>query len=244
MNNTTDRAKPKYFYCYLDNETILQHLSDEPAGSLWKMLFAYTNRGEKPNIIDPVVAMAFDVMIQQIDRDFKKYQDMCEKNRQNRLKANDRQRPSTIVNGGNQDKDKNKDKDKDKNKDKDKDKDKNKDKIDTLSTSVDGRNAFDYQSVVNSFNSICTSLPKVQKLTDTRKKKIKNASKLLGSLTFGDVFNMVENSDFLSGRNGKWTACCFDWILNPTNLTKIIEGNYDNKVTHSSQPIRNYEEEF
>lgn len=224
MNNTTERAKPKYFYCYLDNETILQHLSDEQAGSLWKMLFAYTNRGEKPNIIDPVVAMAFDVMIQQIDRDFKKYQDMCEKNRQNRLKANYRQRPSTIVNGGNQDKDKN--------------------KIDTLSTSVDGRNAFDYQSVVNSFNSICTSLPKVQKLTDTRKRKIKNASKHLGSLTFDDVFNMIENSDFLSGRNGKWTACCFDWILNPTNLTKIIEGNYDNKVTHSSQPIRNYEEEF
>ena len=230
MNNTTERAKPKYFYCYLDNETILQHLSDEQAGSLWKMLFAYTNRGEKPNIIDPVVAIAFDVMIQQIDRDFKKYQDMCEKNRQNRLKANDRQRPSTIVNGGNQDKDK--------------DKNKDKDKIDTLSTSVDGRNAFDYQSVVNSFNSICTSLPKVQKLTDTRKKKIKNASKLLGSLTFDDVFNMIENSDFLSGRNGKWNGCGFDWILNPTNLTKIIEGNYDNKVTHSSQPIRNYEEEF
>ena len=45
MNNTTERAKPKYFYCYLDNETILQHLSDEQAGSLWKMLFAYTNRG-------------------------------------------------------------------------------------------------------------------------------------------------------------------------------------------------------
>lgn len=226
MNNTTERAKPKYFYCYLDNETILQHLSDEQAGSLWKMLFAYTNRGEKPNIIDPVVAMAFDVMIQQIDRDFKKYQDMCEKNRQNRLKANDRQRPSTIVNGGNQDKNK------------------DKNKIDTLSTSVDGRNAFDYQSVVNSFNSICTSLPKVQKLTDTRKKKIKNASKLLGSLTFDDVFNMIENSDFLSGRNGKWNGCGFDWILNPTNLTKIIEGNYNNKVTHSFQPIRNYEEEF
>ncbi len=117
--------------------------------------------------------------------------------------------------------------------------------IDTLSTSVDGRISFDYQAIVNSFNLICTSLPKVQKLTDTRKKKIKNASKLLNEITFDDIFGKVESSDFLSGRNGKWTACCFDWVLNPTNLTKIIEGNYDNKATQSAQrPIRNYEEEF
>ncbi len=100
---------------------------------------------------------------------------------------------------------------------------------DNVSTSVDGRTAFDYQSVINSFNSICQSLPKVQKLTDTRRKKIKSTSRLLGKMTFEEVFYKVESSDFLSGRNGKWTACCFDWILNPPNLTKIIEGNYNNK---------------
>ena len=102
-------------------------------------------------------------------------------------------------------------------------------KENNTSTSVDGRNAFDYQSVVNSFNSICVSLPKVQNLTETRRKKIKNASKILGNLSFEDVFNMVENSDFLTGRTDKWNGCSFDWILNTTNLTKIIEGNYNNK---------------
>ena len=102
-------------------------------------------------------------------------------------------------------------------------------KENNTSTSVDGRSAFNYQSVVKSFNSICVSLPKVQNLTETRRKKIKNASKLLGNLSFEDVFNMVENSDFLSGRTDKWNGCSFDWILNTTNLTKIIEGNYNNK---------------
>ncbi len=121
--------------------------------------------------------------------------------------------------------------------------------IDTLSTCVDGSNAFDEQftncqAVVNSFNSICKSLPKVQKLTDTRKRKIKSTSKLLGKMTFEDVFFKVESSDFLSGRNGKWTACCFDWILNPTNLTKIIEGNYDNKQIATASTQRNYEGDF
>lgn len=121
-----------------------------------------------------------------------------------------------------------------------------KDKIskeNNMSTYVDGRNAFDYQSVANSFNSICTSLPNVQKLTDTRKKKIKNAAKLLGDMSFEDLFYLVENSDFLSGRSGKWNACGFDWILNPQNLTKIIEGNYKNKENFNTT-VRNYEEEL
>lgn len=108
MNSKTEPTKPKYFYCYLDNETILQHLSDEQAGKLWKMLFTYTNRGEKNNINDPVVSMAFDVMAQQIDRDFEKYREKCEKNRANAYKRN---RPLTTVSDGSQYKEKEKNKD-------------------------------------------------------------------------------------------------------------------------------------
>lgn len=116
---------------------------------------------------------------------------------------------------------------------------------DNVSTAVDTRTAFDYQSVVNSFNSICKSLPCVQKLTDKRRKAIKNADKLLNEMTFEEFFRMVESSDFLTGRNGNWNGCGFDWILNPSNLTKIIEGNYNNKSTTSvPQATRNYEEEF
>lgn len=113
------------------------------------------------------------------------------------------------------------------------------------STSVDTRNAFDYQSVVNSFNSICSSLPKVQKLNDKRKKAIKNAASLLGEMSFEEYFKLVEGSDFLSGRTGKWTGCCFDWVLNGANLTKVIEGNYTNKQPQANQTIeRDYSGDF
>lgn len=116
---------------------------------------------------------------------------------------------------------------------------------DNMSTAVDARTAFDYQSVVNSFNSICKSLPSVQKLTDKRRKQIKNADKLLNEMTFEEFFRIVESSDFLSGRNENWNGCHFDWIMKPSNLIKIIEGNYNNKVTTSvPQSTRNYEEEF
>lgn len=110
-----------------------------------------------------------------------------------------------------------------------------KDNINNMSTCVDVRNAFDYQSVVNSFNSICVSLPKIQKLTDDRKRKIKSLKHLLGDITVDDYFKRVESSDFLTGRTGNWNGCTFDWILKPANLTKIIEGNYDNKHQQTSK---------
>ena len=98
------------------------------------------------------------------------------------------------------------------------------------------------------FNSVCISLPKVQKLSDKRRKLIVNADKLLGEMSFEGFFNLVESSDFLTGRNGKWSGCGFDWILNPANLTKIIEGNYLNKanpmVNSTANTQRNYDEEF
>lgn len=113
-----------------------------------------------------------------------------------------------------------------------------------MSTSVDGRNAFDYQSVINSFNSICVSLPTVQKLTDKRRKRMKNAKKILGEMSFEEFFRIIESSDFLTGRNGVWNGCGFDWIFNPANLTKIIEGNYANKQSTTTNTQRNYEGDF
>ena len=97
-----------------------------------------------------------------------------------------------------------------------------------MSKTQQKKDDFDYNSVVKSFNSICKSLPKVERLTDTRKAKIKKASELI-SFKFEELFRKVENSDFLSGRNGAWVGCSFDWILKPSNLVKIIEGNYDNR---------------
>lgn len=125
-----------------------------------------------------------------------------------------------------------------------------KDKIntDTLSTCVDSRSEIDCQAVVESFNSICVSLPRVLKLSDKRRRKIKNAYKVLNEMTFEEFFRIVENSDFLTGRNESWNGCGFDWVLNPSNMTKIIEGNYNNKVATSlrlqQQNVRNYDEEF
>ena len=101
-------------------------------------------------------------------------------------------------------------------------------KADTMSAAADARTpSVDYRAITDLFNEICTSLPKVQNISDKRKKQMKNIVKQF-SPDFKDVFERVEKSDFLSGRNGKWSNCGFDWIFNPSNFVKIIEGNYDN----------------
>lgn len=87
-----------------------------------------------------------------------------------------------------------------------------------------------YEKISELYNTVCKSLPKIQKLTDKRKRLIKsrwNKSEDLSVYT--ELFRKAEESDFLSGRNGKWTSCNFDWLMNENNMIKVLEGNYDNK---------------
>lgn len=103
-----------------------------------------------------------------------------------------------------------------------------KDKNDTPQPEESG---IDFDLIVARFNSICTSLPKVQKLTPGRKNKVKSRIKeMKGDMqTLEAVFSKIQASDFCCGRgNSKWKAS-FDWIFdNDKNWVKVIEGNYDN----------------
>lgn len=107
----------------------------------------------------------------------------------------------------------------------------------TLSSSDDRNSPFSYQPIIDSFNSICVSLPKVTKLTDKRRKSIKTISGLLKETTFDEFFRKVEASDFLTGRSGTWNGCGFDWIMKQANAVKILEGNYDNKGGFKNESI-------
>lgn len=88
----------------------------------------------------------------------------------------------------------------------------------------------DYQSIVDMFNSICASLPKVKAITDQRRKAIKAICPFIEENGgFQAFFERVQASDFLSGRTENKWAACFDWVIKRANAAKIIEGNYDNR---------------
>lgn len=90
------------------------------------------------------------------------------------------------------------------------------------------------EAVAEKWNAVCVSLPKVAKLTETRKAHVKKRLAEFGkdgpaqSATVEALFEAVETSDFLSGRSSSWKAN-FDWLFgSPNNWVKVMEGNYRN----------------
>ena len=89
----------------------------------------------------------------------------------------------------------------------------------------------DYKYIVDLYNRLCPSLPNVRQLSEKRKSAIKARLKENKEdlKVFEELFKKAEASDFISGRNGKWTACTIDNLIAPDLFNKILEGGHDNK---------------
>lgn len=46
---------------------------------------------------------------------------------------------------------------------------------------------------------------------------------------FCRFFAYVAQSDFLTGRDGKWQGCDIGWLLKAENFAKVLSGNYENR---------------
>ncbi len=119
-------------------------------------------------------------------------------------------------------------------------------KTQDIKNKVDNITKIDYEVVVEHYNQVCKNLPKVRSITEIRKKNIRNLYKNIdrynkdnfSTVEIVDFFQLVEDSDFLTGRSGKWCAN-FDWIIKAGNVFKILEGNYVNKLATTSSPYLN-----
>ena len=95
----------------------------------------------------------------------------------------------------------------------------------------------DCEDIQNLYNDICKSLPRCTKLSNKRLKALKSRLKDYSVNDFENIFRKAEASDFLSGRNGTWNGCSFDWLIIESNMIKVLEGNYDNKQKKSNTDI-------
>lgn len=82
---------------------------------------------------------------------------------------------------------------------------------------------------VEEYNSTCKSLPKCAKMSSKRSKGVLNIIKKFSAEEITEVFNKLEESDFCSGRSGKWRAD-IDFILREDKFISVLEGKYDNKT--------------
>lgn len=108
------------------------------------------------------------------------------------------------------------------------------------------RNLMPYNEVLELWNSTCKSLPRVERLSEARKTKIRmrlaewEAQDSINNKTLDKtklIFEKIEASDFLTGRTDVWKAS-FDWLFtSANNWIKVIEGNYDNKINKTDKTI-------
>ena len=87
----------------------------------------------------------------------------------------------------------------------------------------------DYQQIADMYNNTCVSFPRCKSLSDARKKSIKARLNTYSLTDLQLVFEKVEKSDFLKGKNDRNWSANFDWILKDSNMAKILDGNYDGK---------------
>ena len=96
-----------------------------------------------------------------------------------------------------------------------------------------------YQQIVDKYNSICKSLPKVKKLSDARKKSIKAR---LNKYSFDEiitVFEKAEASRHLTGDNNYNWRADFDWLMSDKNMAKVFDGKYDNEKMFKNNNPKN-----
>lgn len=94
-----------------------------------------------------------------------------------------------------------------------------------------------FDEVVNIYNSVCISLPKITVLSEKRKNAITKVflkDKTIKPDEFESLCKKVESSDFLTSRKGSWKAS-FDWVMNSTNIIKVLEGNYENRGNNNNK---------
>ena len=85
----------------------------------------------------------------------------------------------------------------------------------------------DYNEVAKLYKNICISLPPLQRLTQKRKDAISRLLSVYSLNLVAQAFEKANNSDLLNGKkDGRKVG--FDWLMDEDNITKLLEGNYDN----------------
>jgi len=106
----------------------------------------------------------------------------------------------------------------------------------------DGKESVPHSEVLETFNRICVSFAKVQKMTDSRKDKLRTRWPEFKTMeTFEDICQKMESSSFLKGNNPRKWKATLDWLLdNDNNWVKVVEGQYIDKLDNQSKSMKDW----
>jgi len=207
----------KSIIVYADWQEQFDSLTDEEAGKLIKHFFAYVN--DQNPTSDRLTELMFIPLKKALKRDLRKYESYIDKQKSNGKKGG---RPKTQKTQAFLKKPKKADSVNVNDNVSDNDNDILLKKVTKGSELSKG--------VIDYFNGVCTSLPKVIKVTDKRKRLIVSREKEYSKDDLKKVIDLTAESAFLNGDNDRgWTAN-FDWIMEKRNFIKILEQTYKNKT--------------
>ena len=90
----------------------------------------------------------------------------------------------------------------------------------------------DIQKIVEMWNMLSEfGIQSVKKITSGSKREtqLKARLKQFSLEDFTEAIEQIRQSDFLQGKNKTGWMITFDWFILPSNFTKVLEGNYNNK---------------
>ena len=217
----------KSFLIHIDSLDVLDHLTNEQCGELLKAFKAY-HYGEELNL-SPVLSIAFTPFKNQFKRDLETYDNVCNRNKINGMKGG---RPRNPENPSGYQKTQ-RNPEKPKKPDSDNDSDSDSDNDITINKQSPAVNGVPFADILNLYHEKLPTLPRVEKLTATRKSYIRQ--RWLNDLTelehWDNFFDYVSKSKFLMGNttpvNGhRVFRANLEWLTKESNYTKIAEENY------------------
>jgi hypothetical protein len=97
--------------------------------------------------------------------------------------------------------------------------------------------------IVEIYNTYCTNLPQVQKITDKREKAIDKFIENFTEEQFEQICKIANTTDFLIGKNDKGWKADFDFLMRIDKATNILEGKYANdKKVEEKKKYQNYDQ--
>lgn len=89
--------------------------------------------------------------------------------------------------------------------------------------------------IKNIYNTKCTQLPQIQKLTEKREKAIDKFLEDFTEEQFKKICQITNSTEFLIGKNEKGWKADFDFLIRIDKATNILEGKYGNTKQENTE---------
>ena len=217
------------FLVYKDWEAVLQEFDDATFRELITAIFRYGFDKEEHEL-SPMARIAMKLIKPVMERDWQKYIDRANVNKQNGAKGGRPQKTNGLLenqtvsekpNGSNKLNIKYKKQENINEKD-------NLDNISSVSTDMMEQEIMEVMEFYNQTAATC-KLPKCLKLSDKRKKQIRARLRESGKEKVFEAITIASQSEFMNGMNDSGWRADIEFITSANKFPLILEGRYSHK---------------